>query len=265
MATRKKTKTKTKTKARPKPKAKAKPRPKPEAKTKAKPKPKAKAKAKAKATAKKPARAPAPSRTPTAEAAAPARATPRRGTARRPEPGKRRPKDVEVPQPSRASGLPAPEWLRAEGAGAERRRFTRVRRDMRVRLFAGEGAQSYLEAQLRSADVSLSGIFLRSTFFVPEGTTVRVEVDTPWDRVLRVHGHVARVQREGAEGGFGIRFDGVDDEELEDLISLFAGERIEGFVRRFVRDRRAGDVGDLVFDAILAWELERLADGLPGE
>jgi hypothetical protein len=171
--------------------------------------------------------------------------------------GGRRPARSSSSEPA-ALPLPPPEWLAIEGAGPEKRRYERVRHDLQVRLYAGKEQKSYLEASLRTVDVSLSGMFLRSTFFLPEDIPVRVEFDPPWGTTATVHGRVARTDRDAPEPGFAIEFDRLDSESLKDLVCLFAGEHVERVVRDFLPDHRAGDAATLLWEGIVAWELARL-------
>ena len=161
--------------------------------------------------------------------------------------------------PSAVFGLPPPDWLRVEGSGAERRRFQRLAKEMKVRLFAGGGEQTYLECNLRSVDVSLSGVFLRSTFFLPQGSLVRLEIDTPWGHAAEARGQVARVAREGELTGFAIQFERLEHDALKDLVCLFIGDRIDDFVERFAKTHKGEACSALLWDGILAWELERLS------
>jgi hypothetical protein len=197
---------------------------------------------------------------------APSKSTPSRSTphksARPPERKtalrSRRPQSVSDAGLEKVA-LPPAEWLQIEGAGDERRRFARARQNLRVRLHAGDEKKSTLEASLDTVDVSLSGLFLRSTFFLPEGVPVRVELETPWgDRTAVVLGHVARTRREGDDAGFAVHFDRLDGESLKDLVCLFAGERVERFVREFVKGYRGDGGAALLWEGILAWELDRL-------
>lgn len=167
--------------------------------------------------------------------------------------------ETAAPLGRSAAVLPAPGWLRAEGRGDERRRFQRIPREMKVRLFAGGASKTHLECNLRSVDVSLSGLFLRSTFFLPEGTPVHLEINVSSEHTAEASGTVARVVRDGDVTGFAIQFDGLGDAALRDLVRLFVGGRIEDFVQRFVRTYRGEGGRDLLWEGLLSWELERLA------
>jgi hypothetical protein len=144
--------------------------------------------------------------------------------------------------------------------GAERRRHRRVPKELKIRLYAGADQGTRLEAILLSSDVSLSGVFLRSTFFMPEGIPVRVEVETPLGDVAEVQGVVARVQRAGANQGFGIHFTQIDAETLRHLVALSAGDDVLEFVERFAYGRSAKEQAFLS-EGILTWEAERLERG----
>jgi hypothetical protein len=178
----------------------------------------------------------------------------------------RRETPPRVPSTTSAAGsegeLPGIDLL-GLGRGDERRRFQRVPKELKVRLFAGASQGGYLEARLESVDMSLSGIFLRSTFFLPEGTPVRVELDGAWGQTAEAKGTVARVQRDGDNTGFGIHFEALDTETLRDLVGIFVGDRIERFVQTFSRQRGKGVDQEVLWEGILAWELERLQRSMP--
>ena len=57
--------------------------------------------------------------------------------------------------------------------GPEHRQFPRAKMTVPFRLWVGEGEALRFEATLRSGNVSVSGAFLESTFFLPVGTEVR--------------------------------------------------------------------------------------------
>jgi hypothetical protein len=145
----------------------------------------------------------------------------------------------------------------------ERRRFPRVQKDLPIRLFAGHDKAPSLECTLRSEDMSLSGIFLRSTFFLPEGMPVRIELEAPWGQLASVHGVVARVVRDGAVTGFGIHFTNLDADALTDLVCIFVGDHIQQFVADFAKRHKGGVDTNVISEALLAWELARLRSLAP--
>jgi len=163
-------------------------------------------------------------------------------------------------QPSRQ--LPPPSWSERpeQKRGKERRRQPRARAEFGVRLYGGDGRDTYLEARLNSADVSLSGIFLRSTFYLPVGASVRVEFDVPEVGRVEAHGVVRRVQPAGDETGIGIEFDSFEEGSLEALVSVFVADEVREFVEGYCRARRGRPdtpSPTSLLHGILAWELHR--------
>lgn len=159
-----------------------------------------------------------------------------------------------------------PNWLVAESDADERRERPRTQAVFGVRLYSGDGQDTYLEARLAAVDVSMSGIFLKSTFFLPVGHKVRVEFEVPETGRVLADGRVVRVQSNGDESGIGIRFERFEEGALESLIAVFIADQVERFVKGYSAERRAG--GEFIsptalLHAILAWELYRSSAG-PG-
>ncbi len=262
MATKKKSKVKSKRKPAPRT-VKKKPAP-AKKKTTAKPAPaKSKAAKKSAPAADKP-RASPPNRSAPPPARRPAPPSPRSagrssGTMRRPGLAEQ----FQRPGSQGPSGLPRPELLATEDIENNRRRFRRVPKALKVRLFAGDSAMGFLEASLQSADMSLSGMFLQSTFFIPEDTPVRIEFDAPWGQVASARGVIARVQRDGPRPGFGIRFLGLNQQSLTDLVCIFVGDQIQAFVDAFCQaGKRSEREAATLWEGILAWEIDRLRRNL---
>lgn len=163
-------------------------------------------------------------------------------------------------RPSRS--LPPPSWSERpeQKRGKERRRQPRARAEFGVRLYGGDGRDTYLEARLHSADVSLSGVFLRSTFFLPVGAGVRVEFDVPEVGRVEAHGVVRRIQPAGDETGIGIEFDSFAEGSLEALVSVFVADEVRAFVEGYCRERRGRPdtpSPTSLLHGILAWEIHR--------
>src|SRR3954447_6529989 len=81
---------------------------------------------------------------------------------------------VSAPLPQVTSSLankdlPPPELDLRDG-GPEHRHFPRARFAAPVSVWIGEGSERRFSATLRSSNISVSGLFLESTFFLPIGT-----------------------------------------------------------------------------------------------
>lgn len=143
--------------------------------------------------------------------------------------------------------------------GAERRTKPRASANFTARLYGGNGRGTYLEAQLTSRDVSLSGVFLASTFFLPIDTPVRVEFDVPAVGRVAAEGRVARVQH-APESGIGVEFARFAEGSLEALISVFIADEVRTFVESYCRKRRGErdtPTPTSLLHGILAWEIHR--------
>lgn len=193
-----------------------------------------------------------------ASSTSPAPSTRARTTSTRPASGPSLAHVAEV-----APSLRVPTWRIGSGQQDERRRYPRVQKDLPIRLFAGRGKDPALECTLRSEDMSLSGIFLRSTFFIAEDTPVRIELTAPWGQLASVRGVVARVVRSGSVTGFGIRFTDLDADALTDLVCIFVGDHIQQFVADFAKRHSARVDVNAISEALLAWELARLRSLAP--
>lgn len=166
---------------------------------------------------------------------------------------------LDSPQPL---PLPPPNWLTPEPEAnrSERRRRPRARAEFAARLYGGDGRASYLEARVRTGDVSVSGIFLRSTFFLPIGSAVRVEFEVPGAGPVAADGTVARIQSSGDNSGMGIEFKRFAEGSLEALVSIFVADEVRRFVEQYCRSRRGqADTpsATALLHGILAWEIHR--------
>lgn len=164
--------------------------------------------------------------------------------------------------------LPPPNWLTPDldAKRSERRRRPRARAEFAARLYGGDGRASYLEARVRTGDVSVSGIFLRSTFFLPVGSAVRVEFEVPGSGPVAADGTVARIQSTGDDSGMGIEFRRFSEGSLEALISIFVADEVRRFVEQYCRARRGQDdtpSPTALLHGILAWEIHRSTEHSP--
>src|SRR5262249_38397408 len=146
----------------------------------------------------------------------------------------------------------------------EHRGFPRAERTVPFALTIGEGAARTFSATLRSRNLSVSGAFLESTFFLPVGTELRVsfEVDAEEDPVL-ARAEIVREQRPNSSesergAGFGIRFLEFYAQTEVTLAKLFLGPKLRAFAQSYLQSKRARALdGELerVVDALAAWEL----------
>src|SRR4051812_12788140 len=78
-----------------------------------------------------------------------------------------------------------------------------VRVKARITVLGAKG--SSLEATLSTADLSVGGIFLESTFFLKGTPRVDVELTLPDERQIRARGKILRME-ETVRSGFAVKF-----------------------------------------------------------
>ncbi|WP_370458871.1 PilZ domain-containing protein [Aggregicoccus sp. 17bor-14] len=145
---------------------------------------------------------------------------------------------------------------------AEHRHFPRARLAARFELWReGEGASRSFSASLRSVNVSVSGAFLESSFFLPVGTELRVRFELEDDaEPVEARAVIVREQRGGESGlsGFGVRFEEFFGQTEVALAKLFLGLRLRSFAEEYLQSKRARGLPnelERVVDALAAWEL----------
>lgn len=150
--------------------------------------------------------------------------------------------------------------------GEEHRQFPRAKMNVPFRLSIGEGAEVRFQATLGSSNISVSGAFLESTFFLPVGTEVRAsfELDPEEDPVLS-RAQVIRIETPGRDGkgrsGMAIRFVEFFQQSEVTLAKLFLGARLRAFAEAYLASKRARSLNnelDRCVDALAAWELQKV-------
>jgi len=150
--------------------------------------------------------------------------------------------------------------------GPEHRQFPRAHMEVPFKLWIGEGADRRFEAALKSSNVSVSGAFLSSTFFLPVETELRAtfELDPEEDPV---EARVVIVRQEHADSrgqgrtGLAIRFVEFYAQSEVTLAKLFIGVRLKKFAEHYLASRRARALTnelDRCVDALAAWELQKV-------
>lgn len=150
--------------------------------------------------------------------------------------------------------------------GPEHRQFPRAKMDVPFRLSIGEGDAVRFQATLKSANISVSGAFLESTFFLPVGTEVHAafELDPDEDPVLS-RAQIIRIETPGRDGkgrsGMAIRFVEFFSQSEVTLAKLFLGARLRVFAETYLSSKRARSLNnelDRCVDALAAWELQKV-------
>ena len=147
------------------------------------------------------------------------------------------------------------------GNEPEHRHFPRARLATRFELWREEGGERTFAASFTSRNVSVSGAFLESTFFMPMGTELnaRFSLEEGAEPVL-ARAQIVREERTGPSGrsGFGIRFIEFSGQTEVSLARLFLGMRLRDFVEEYLQSRRARSLPnelERAVDVLAAWEL----------
>lgn len=157
-----------------------------------------------------------------------------------------------------------PPRLEAGSADDEHRGFPRVEKSVQFTLAIGERNARTFSATLSSRNLSVSGAFLKSTFFLPVGTELRVSFEVDADEEpVQARAAIVREQRsESADSerntGFGIRFLEFYEQTEVALAKLFLGRQLRAFAQGYLQSKRArarASELDRVVDALAAWEL----------
>lgn len=158
---------------------------------------------------------------------------------------------------------PNPELEDPGPDGSEHRRFPRARVQLRFEVRMGPRARPRFAASLTSENLSVSGAFLHSSFFLPLGTRldVRFRLDEGNEEIC-ARAEVVREERLDATGrgrsGMGLRFLEFDGQSEVALARIFLAPRLRSFVESYLKTRRARKLQnelDRVVDALAAWEL----------
>ena len=118
------------------------------------------------------------------------------------------------------------------------RRYERIETELPVRLFIpGQGGLRF-EAFARSRNLGLGGLFVSTSFVMPQGLELHVELGLP-PGPLAVRSRVAHVvglDDPRLEPGLGVEFLDVDAHGRETLLRYFTPQRYQAFYRDFVEE-----------------------------
>ncbi|MGQ0504277.1 MAG: PilZ domain-containing protein [Myxococcaceae bacterium] len=180
-----------------------------------------------------------------------------------PPPGK-----APLPPAGKGSKLRPPPPLDSSNRGEEHRQFPRARLAVRFTAWIDQGNQRTFEATFTSTNLSVSGAFLESTFFLPVGTEMRVSFELDEDEEpVQARATIIREERSErgsssqAPTGFGIRFVEFYGQSEVTLAKLFIGEQLREFAESYLSSKRAKSLNselDRVIDALAAWELQKV-------
>ncbi len=143
-----------------------------------------------------------------------------------------------------------------------RRRYPRAALTVQARLALTDDPRKVFEAALPTANISVGGMFLKSTFFLKVGTRLSVELTLPErERPVKVKGEVVRVETSGdAESGFALRFTEYFESSEVALATHFLSPVLRDFIAEYARAHRfEADPEYLAHtaDVLAAWELKK--------
>jgi hypothetical protein len=153
------------------------------------------------------------------------------------------------------------------GEGDEHRQFPRARITVPFVLSIGGANDRRFGATLGSVNLSVSGAFLSSSFFLPVGTRLHVsfKLDEA-EPAIEADAEIIRVEHPDPRSGQGregmaIKFVEFFAQTEVTLAKLFLGERLRSFVGEYLHSARAMSLkseSDRVVDALAAWELQKV-------
>jgi hypothetical protein len=129
-------------------------------------------------------------------------------------------------------------------------------------VWIGEGTDRRFSATLGSENLSVSGAFVESTFFLPVGTELMVRFELePKGPPVEARAEVLRQERSedrSGRSGMGLRFLEFYKQTEVTLARLFLGEQLRRFAEGYLQTARTRAIEselDRVVDALAAWEL----------
>jgi hypothetical protein len=145
------------------------------------------------------------------------------------------------------------------------RRYPRAQVRVKAHLTIGPDQSRQFEATLATRDVSVSGIFFESTFFLKVGQVVDVRLELPPDRrEVHARGRIVRIETRDDRGkpasGFAIHFEEFFESSDVVLANYFMSEVLKKFVEEYSRRRKVKfsheELG-AVIDVLASWELSQ--------
>lgn len=167
-------------------------------------------------------------------------------------------------KPPQEAAKPRPRLDLDVGGDDEHRQFPRAHLRMPVTLWIEKDGERRFSATLAAENLSVSGAFLHSTFFLPIGTQMRVRfiLEAENGDPVEAMAEVVRLEHgqggEGGRTGLAVRFIEFYDKTEVSLARLFLAERLTEFASSYLQSRRAKSLNselERVVDALAAWEL----------
>ena len=150
--------------------------------------------------------------------------------------------------------------------GAEHRQFPRALMAVPFKLWIGEGEGRKFSASLSASNISVSGAFIESTFFLPVGSEMQVSFALdPDEEPVLARSEIIRQESPDGQGrgrsGFAVRFIEFFEQSEVTLAKLFLGDKLREFADVYLNSKRARALNnefDRCVDALAAWELKKV-------
>src|SRR5258706_16165091 len=151
------------------------------------------------------------------------------------------------PRPVAASeakrpGVRGPPPLDTRSTGEEHRQFPRAKMEVPFVLWIeDDGDDKKFSATLRSVNLSVSGAFLESTFFLPVGTELRTsfQLDEEGEAVQARCQIVRQDRTDNGRTGMAIRFVEFFQQTEVTLARLFLATQLTNFAEGYLSSKRA--------------------------
>ncbi|MEE8409217.1 MAG: PilZ domain-containing protein [Myxococcota bacterium] len=156
----------------------------------------------------------------------------------------------------------------AKTDSSKKRRFARAKESLPIKLTFADGKREF-EATVYSADISVSGIFLATEFFLKAGAELDLEFTMPNDdRAVRTRGIIVReVRLEESSGrakttvsGFAMRFIEYYADAKTVLASAFLIVELDDFIDDYLERRslKRRTEREQLKDVIVGWEVGKM-------
>jgi len=155
----------------------------------------------------------------------------------------------------------------SDPATSEHRAFPRAKMQVPFVLTIHEGDDLRFMATLQSVNLSVSGVFLESTFFLPVGTRLHARFSLEEGAApIEAECEIVRQERADARTGEGrsglaLRFLQFYGQTEVTLAKLFLEERLRVFAESYMGSQRAQSLRtefERIVDALAAWELQKV-------
>jgi len=139
-------------------------------------------------------------------------------------------------------------------------RLPRAALSVPIELTIADDSGTRFQARLSTRDLSVSGAFLKSSYYLPLGTRLRVNFQLEEDgEPLYALAEVVRHERGAAGGGgFALRFFEFEGDARVAITEMVVGESLRDFAARYLKSKRArafSSEADRIVDLLASWEL----------